>query len=72
MSFKGEGVKINMLKEIKDAWDKMDKAMTEYKMLRDSCKHTGIKTWKPKYGGYFCEDCETFLPRESRNASSPI
>ena len=53
-----------MLKEIKDAWDKMEKAMHDFKVIRDSCKHTGIKTWKPKYGGYFCEDCETFLRKE--------
>lgn len=53
-----------MLKEIQDAWDKMEKANEEYKRLKDLCKHTGVKTWKPKYGGYFCEDCETFLPRD--------
>ena len=50
-----------MLKEIKDAWEKMVDAQHDYKVIRDSCKHTGIKTWKAKYGGYFCEDCETFL-----------
>jgi len=55
---------MNMLKEIKDAWDKMVQAQHDYNVLRNSCKHTGIKTWKSKYGGLFCEDCETFLPRD--------
>jgi len=53
-----------MLKEIQDAWDKMEEANEVYKKLRASCKHTGVKTWKSKYGGWFCEDCETFLPRD--------
>ena len=56
-----------MLKEIKDALDKMEKAQHDYKVIRDTCKHTGIKTWKPKYGGYFCEDCEIFLPRTEKD-----
>ena len=54
----------DMLKEIKDAWDEMVKAQEKYNKLRASCKHVGIKTWKAKYGGWFCEDCETFLPRD--------
>ncbi len=52
-----------MLKKFQDAEDKMKKATEDYKKLRSSCKHTGVKTWKTKYGGYFCEDCEIFLPR---------
>jgi hypothetical protein len=56
-----------MLKEIKDALDKMEEANENYKKIRASCKHTGIKIWKPKYGGYFCEDCEIFLPRTKKD-----
>jgi hypothetical protein len=51
-----------MLKKFEDAKNKMEQANEDYKKLRDSCKHAGIKTWKPKYNGYFCEDCERFLP----------
>ena len=53
-----------MLKKFEDARKKMEEANHDYKVLRATCKHTGIKTWKPKYGGWFCEDCETFLPRD--------
>ena len=53
-----------MNKKIQAAKDKMEKANEEYKKLRALCKHTGIVTWKPKYGGHFCEECETFLPRD--------
>jgi hypothetical protein len=55
-----------MLKKFQDAKDKMEKANEDYKRILSSCKHTGVKTWKPKYGGYFCEDCETFLPRSQK------
>ena len=55
-----------MNKKIKDAWNKMVEANEEYKKLRASCKHTGVQLWKPKYQGFFCEDCETFLPRTNK------
>ena len=52
--------------------DKLNKAkeMVEistlvYEDLRQQCKHER-KTWKPKYGGFYCEICETFLPREKK------
>lgn len=51
-----------MKKEIQDAKDKMMEASEDYKEIRDLCKHVN-QTWKSKYGGYFCEDCERFLPR---------
>jgi hypothetical protein len=51
-----------MLKEIKDAWDKMEKANEEYKRIRALCPHR-TQTWKDKYGGFWCKDCELFLPR---------
>ena len=52
-----------MLKIFEDAKKKMEKANEEYKKLRASCKHSGVQIWKEKYAGWFCEDCETFLPR---------
>jgi RNA polymerase-binding transcription factor DksA len=33
-----------------------------YETLRSMCKHTR-KIWKEKYGGFYCEVCEKFLPR---------
>ncbi len=50
-------------KKLKAAKKKMIKAENNYKEIRASCKHDGVKTWKIKYGGYFCEECEIFLPR---------
>jgi len=41
---------------------KMEEARLSYESLRSICKHTK-KTWKEKYGGYYCEVCDTFLPR---------
>jgi hypothetical protein len=51
-------------KKLKAAKKKEIKAASDYKKIQASCKHDGVKTWKSKYGGYFCEECETFLPRK--------
>ena len=44
----------------------MIEATDHYKKIRASCTHKGEKTWKSKAGRYYCEDCETFLPRPLR------
>lgn len=48
--------KLNKAKEL------VKMAELVYNDLKLQCKHER-KTWKAKYGGFYCEICETFLPR---------
>jgi len=53
-----------MKKDLQDARNRIEKAKVAYQFLRETCNHPPDKLiWKHKYGGYYCDDCEQFLPR---------
>jgi hypothetical protein len=57
------------IKKRKELLNKIEEAKESYKEFRKTCKHT-VLTWKAKYGGYYCELCDRFLPRNFKKEKS--
>jgi hypothetical protein len=55
---------VKMRKDIQELYAEMRVIHDKIAELRGQCNHPSEKKiWKEKYGGWFCEDCEHFLPR---------
>lgn len=54
---------MNYEEKLKEAEKKWKIAHEYYKKLRSECEHQRT-VWKDKYGGYFCQICGRFLPRD--------